>query len=79
MDVFNQISCIINPATAWQFVIRLRIQQLEADLQLHLCAMNDIEVEIQQLKTQLNDPAKIPAHRGDTIVSDDDVCVAAFV
>ena len=67
MDVFNQIKAM------------LRIQKLESDLQFHLCAMNDIEVEIQQLKTQLNDPAKIPAHRGDTIVSDDDVCVAAFV
>ncbi len=49
-DLFNELSSICNPQDGREFLRKFRIQQLEADLQLHLTAMNDIEIELQTLK-----------------------------
>ena len=75
-NLFEKLSAIANPQDGKTFMLKFRIQQLEADLQLHLTAMNDIEVELQTLKSQLNDTTKTHPHPASTIVLDDDYDMA---
>ena len=79
MSLFEEISGICNPHDAKQFTIKLRIEQLEADLQFHLTAMNDIEKDIKTLKSQLNDTPKANQNHFNTIVDSDDVPPYSFV
>ena len=77
MSLFEELSSICNPQDGREFMRKFRIKQLEADLQLHLTAMNDIEIELQTLKNY--DAPKTHPHPSSTIVDDDDVPTYSFV
>ena len=77
MSLFEELSSICNPQDGREFMRKFRIQQLEADLQLHLTAMNDIEIELQTLKNY--DAPKTHPHPVNTLVDDDDVFTCGIV